>query len=130
MAFLTGRELRIYVLIVAILTIIALSVTLVVMTVRNRPRSSSEQETELVREQSSAGLESFLDPSEDVVQKIRIPDEYTHLYDRQWKPFRPVYERWTQEMTEPYWIDPEELVQEELEKQSDLEIARFFEDVP
>ncbi|MGC9313854.1 MAG: hypothetical protein ACP5IA_14295, partial [Sediminispirochaetaceae bacterium] len=114
----------------AILTIIALAVTLVVMTVRNRPRSSSGQETELVRKESSTGMESFLDPSQDVVQKIRIPDEYTRLYDRQWRPFRPVYERWTQEMTEPYWIDPEELVQEELEKQSDLEIARFFEDVP
>jgi len=130
MAFLTGKELRIYVLIVAILTVIALSVTLVVMTVRNRPRASREQEVELAREQNPPGLKTFLDPAEDVLQKIRIPGEYTRLYDKEWRPFRPVHERWTREMTDPYWIDPQELVKEELEKQSDNEIARFFEDVP
>jgi hypothetical protein len=130
MAFLTGRELRIYVLIVVILTIIALAITLTVMTVRNRPRASSEKGPELALEQSSPGLETFLDPSEDLVQKIQIPDEYTRLYDREWRPFRPVHERWTREMTAPYWIDPQELVQEELEKQTDHEISRFFEGVP
>ncbi len=130
MAFLTGKELRIYVLIVAILTLIALSVTLVVMTVRNRPHASREQDVELETEDYSTGLQSFLDPSADVVQKIRIPGEYTRLYEREWRPFRPLHERWSREMTDPYWIDPQELVKEELEKQSDLEIARFFEDVP
>ena len=130
MAFLSARELKIYLFIVAVLSIAAIVVTLIFMSVRDRSSASRPRELESAGEEYSSSSMAPIDHSRDVLQNIKVPEKYKKLYEKKWKPFRPQYERWTGEMMQPYWIEPEELVKEELEKQSDREIAEFFEKIP
>jgi len=130
MAILTEKELKVYLLALGGLTLAALVITILVMALKGDGDVSSAGEGPAVQEYVPADATRFLNPEVDVLDKVRIPEEYTRLYEKDWKPFRPMYERWTQTMTAPYWIDPQTLVREEMEKQSDREIMQFFEDVP
>ena len=130
MAILTEKELRIYLFAVAGLTLAALVITILVMALKGDGAVSTAEQRTAVEEYMPGAATRFLNPEVDVLDKVRIPEEYTRLYEKNWKAFRPVYERWTQTMTDPYWIDPQTLVREDLEKQSDREIMQFFKDVP
>jgi len=130
MAILSGRELKIYLFIVILVTVLSLVVTIVVMSVR---RTDSRGYTSPEAEDMELTLDANwyqIEPDSEVFQNIQVPEEYTRLHEKEWKPFRPIHSKWTDIMVMPYWIDPRDLVEEELEKQSDNEIAEFFEGIP
>jgi hypothetical protein len=127
MDFLKGKELKLYLLITAVLAVFALAGTAGVMLLKNRPRESS---TEAIPFQPGhSGIEN-LDPAMDVFKELLIPEEFGHLFRRDWKPFRPRFAVWQAEQVDEFWLDPGELVRRELEARTEEEMKHFFEGLP
>jgi len=126
MAFLTGREIKIYLLLVLVFTLAALIGTISFILLRDRPEIQREVSE---KQFGPTGVES-LDPSIEPIRQIEIPREFTQLYRKGWRPYRPVYDRWSWEQIEGYWIDPDELVRQELEVRTDRELEKFFKELP
>ena len=124
MAFLTAKEAKLYALVVAGVTILALVGTLVFVII-NRG-SQTEQKSSTPRAEVFAGSNT----GESVLQKIRVPEKYKQLYQQEWYPFRKVHGSWSEEQIAPFWKDPQVLIQEVLQKESDREIEEFFEEIP
>jgi hypothetical protein len=130
MAFLTAKEAKLYGLVVAGVTLLTLIGTLVFLLLSREPEPVSQPRTG--RAESSAGAELLgeIRPAAGLVQKIRVPAEYTQVYREQWYPFRAVHSSWNQAQIERFWQDPRTLVREVLQKQSDREVEEFFEEIP
>lgn len=127
MAFLTGKELKLYLLIVAAVTVLVLGATMTIMFFRNRPRETPVGVSFVPP--GSTGIES-LDPAKEVFNQLVLPEEFGQLYHREWKPFRPRSGAWNMEQVDEFWLDPGELVRKELEARTDDEMDNFFKDLP
>ncbi len=130
MAFLSAKEAKLYGLIVAGVTLLALLGTLIVMLLTRNPEPAPRQNRGSAESPAGAELLGESQSAESVVQKIRIPAEYTQLYNQEWFPFREVHESWSREQIETFWKDPSKLVEEVLQTQSDREVEEFFEEIP
>jgi|GEM_PF-2414675 len=130
MAFLSAKETKIYGMVVAGATLLALIGTLVFLLLSREP--DAEPVKAPTTTDSSAGADLFGEsPSNrSVLQKIRIPEEYTQLYQQDWYPYRERHSNWSEEQVEAFWQDPQELIQEVLQKESDREIEEFFKEIP
>ena len=118
MPWISSRELKIYLLVVGVVTLVALFITLVVMLPGYIRYSRSKIETDHIAEKQ-------IDMS-----RFIIPESYMKLRDENWIPFRPDKDRWTSNDTGPYWQDPEQLILEYLEKQNEKLIDELFKDIP
>ena len=118
MAWMSGREIKIYLLVVSIVTLAALLITLIVMLPGYIRYSRSKIQTDLK-------VEKQIDMS-----RFIIPESYMKLRDESWIPFRADKERWTSVDSGPYWQDPETLILEYLEKQNENLINDLFKDIP
>lgn len=127
MAFLTEKELKLYLLIVAAVTILVLGVTVTIMFLRNRPVDISMEANSVPF--GPTGIES-LDPAKGVFNQLVLPEEFSRLYQREWKPFRPRFQAWNKAQVDEFWLDPGELVRKELEARTDREMEDFFEELP
>jgi len=117
-------------MVVAGATLLALIGTLVFLLLSREP--DAEPVKAPTTTDSSAGADLFGEsPSNrSVLQKIRIPEEYTQLYQQDWYPYRERHSNWSEEQVEAFWQDPQELIQEVLQKESDREIEEFFKEIP
>ena len=130
MAFLNAKEAKLYGLVVGGVTLLALLGTLVFMLFSRNPEPASQPRSSRAASPAGAELLGEVRPSDGVVQKIRVPAEYTQLYREQWYPFREVHSSWNRAQIEKFWQDPRTLVREVLQKQSDREVEEFFEGIP
>lgn len=118
MAWMSERELKIYLTAVGILTLIALLITLIVLLpgyIRYHKSSIQTVQTN----------ENKIDMS-----RFIIPESYMQFREDSWLPFRPDKERWTSAEIEPYWQDPEKLILDYLEKQNEKLINELLKDIP
>ena len=130
MAFLSAKEAKLYGLIVAGVTMLALIGTLVFMLLNRNPEPASPRTAGTAESPAGAELLGENRRSESLIQQVRIPDEYKQLYREEWSPFREVHERWSLEQIEQFWKDPITLVEEVLQTQSDQEVEEFFKEIP
>ena len=130
MAFLTAKEAKLYGLVVAGVTLLALLGTLVFMLFSREPEPDPQPRPGQAESPAGAELLGEARPAEGVVQKIQVPAEYTQLYREKWYPFREVHSTWNRAQIEKFWQDPRTLVREVLQKQSDREVEEFFEGIP
>ena len=130
MAFLTAKEIKIYGLVVAGVTLLALIGTLLFVLLSREPDPKPAKAPTTT--DSSAGADLFGESlsNESALQKIRIPEEYSQLYPQDWHPYRERHSSWSEEQVEAFWQDPQELIQEVLQKESDREIEEFFKEIP
>lgn len=124
MAFLTAKEAKLYALVVAGVTLLALVGTLIFILINREPQP--EQKTSPAR----ADLLEESIKNESIFKKIRVPEKYKQLYQQEWYPFRKVHSRWSEEQIAHFWKDPQVLIQEVLQKESDREVEEFFEEIP
>lgn len=118
MAWMSAREIKIYLLVVGGITLVALLITLVVMLPGYIRYTKSKV-------QSTLTIENKIDMS-----RFIIPESYMQLRDKSWIPFRPDKERWASADIDPFWQDPEILILEYLEKQNENLINELFKDIP
>lgn len=130
MAFLTAKEAKIYAIVVAGVTLLALLGTLLFLLLSRDPAPAAPPNSGRAESPAGAELLGEARTAEGIVQKIQVPGEYTQLYREQWYPFREVHSSWNRAQIERFWQDPRRLVQEVLQKQSDREVEEFFEGIP
>ena len=118
MAWMSSREIKIYLLVVGGITLVALLITLAVM-LPGYIRYTR------IKAQSALTVENKIDMSQFI-----IPESYKQLRDSSWIPFRSDKERWTSVDIEPFWQDPETLILEYLEQQNEDLINELFKDIP
>ena len=118
MAWMSGREIKIYILVVGSVTLVALSITLAVML----PGYIRYNKNKV---QSTLTIQDKIDMS-----RFIIPESYMKLRDPGWIPFRADKGRWTSADIEPFWQDPEILILEYLEVQNESLINELYEDIP
>ncbi len=130
MAFLSAKEAKLYGLIVAGVTMLALIGTLGFMLLNRNPEPTPRQSASRAESPAGAALLGETLQSESLIQELKIPDEYKQLHREKWSPFREVHESWSLEQIEQFWKDPSTLVEEVLQAQSDREVEEFFEEIP
>lgn len=118
MAWMSSREIKIYLLVVGGITLVALLITLAVML------------PAYIRYNKSKVQSTVTDSKKIDMSRFVIPESYKQLRDSDWIPFRPDKERWASVDIEPFWVDPEILIIEYLEKQNEKLVNELFKDNP
>lgn len=118
MAWMSVREIKIYLLVVGSVALAALFITLAVM-LPGYIRYNRSKIQSTVTNNKKIDMSRFI-----------IPESYMQLRDSDWIPFRSDKERWNSVDTEPFWEDPEILILEYLEKQNENLINELFKDIP
>lgn len=127
MAFLTARELKLYLMGVGFLTLIALLVTALIMLLGGGGDTRSSEDAEATRVTREAEVFATEDR---LVSRMEVPAEYRSLFEADWKPFREIHESWSRAQIAPYWIEPEKIVEQQLKKESDEAVESFLEELP
>jgi hypothetical protein len=138
MAFLTTRELKFYLIGVGLLTLIALFVTVLIMLIGGgggqTPEDAAESGTEITgagtADGEPSGTEEIFAPGERTVSRMKVPEEYRRLFEPSWKPFRRIHDTWSREQIDRYWIDPREIVEQQVKKESEKAVESFLEELP
>ncbi len=118
MTWISSRELKIYLIVVGVLTLVSLLITLIFLL----PGYIRYNRTMV---QSDQVMEKTID-----ISKFMIPDSYTKLYENSWDHFLSDKEKWSWSDIEPYWQDPKELILDYLEEQNEKIINDIFKDIP
>ncbi|MEW5816866.1 MAG: hypothetical protein AB1798_15905, partial [Spirochaetota bacterium] len=61
---------------------------------------------------------------------LKIPAEYSQIWEKKWYPFRGKMEKWSWEEVEKYWIDPIEIGINIVSEENDRLIKEIFGKVP
>ncbi|MFP4267915.1 MAG: hypothetical protein ACLFQW_07995 [Spirochaetaceae bacterium] len=135
MAFLTKRQLKFYLVGVGLVTLLALLITAVVMLLGGSAGDSEASErgardTRPAETGTSTAEAEIFSAEERIMSQMEVPEEYKELFESRWKPFRPVYEKWSPGQIEPFWIDPKIIVEEQLKKESNRAVRDFLEELP
>jgi hypothetical protein len=137
MAFLTTRELKFYLIGVGLLTLIALFVTVLIILIGGgeaQEQGSAESGTEITDDGTAGGEPSAVDeifaPGERTVSRMKVPEEYRRLFEPSWKSFRHIHDTWSREQIDRYWIDPREIVEQQVKKESEKAVESFLEELP
>ncbi len=64
------------------------------------------------------------------IADLKIPEEYQELLKDSWYPYRPRYERWSEEQASEFWIQPGEVGVKILESRNEEIVEELFENVP
>ncbi len=132
MAFLTAKELKLYLIGVGLLTLVVLFVTVLIMLMGGRggeERESAEAGTEISGAETS-GADAIFAPEEQAVSRMEVPQEYRRLFEPNWKPFREVHEKWSRDQIQRYWIEPRDIVEQQVKKESEKAVESFLEELP
>lgn len=123
MALLSQREIKISAAVILLLALLAVLITLVVFWLQGSPEeeTAAPRQTEETVPAAEEGYESF---------SLQIPEEYRGIFRPHWIPYRQLNSSWSSAQTEPYWIEPRTLVEEELEKDTDESVRSFLEELP
>lgn len=131
MALLTKRQLKFYLGGVGLVTLLALFITVLIMLLGGRAGGDRRGTQNASPGGGTSTEEIELFSAEDrIVQHLEVPEEYKELFVPRWKPFRPVYDRWSPSQIEPFWIDPKKIVEEQLKKESNRAVRGFLEELP
>jgi len=125
MAFLSGRGIRAYLLIVGVLGILAVLGTVVFFLLQDGRRGAETEAPGPMPE-----YDSLLDPSARVTVDLVVPEEMALLKNPSWRHYRERMDRWSQQQIAPFWSEPEDLIRETLVERTDEEVGNFFKDVP
>lgn len=115
MRLFTTKELRIITVVVAVATIVAVTITVV----RESPKTRESIPTEI----------STSKKFDLLISDMIIPEDYTEEPSSRWYLSRPPLRKWSEEQIARYWIDPRQIGIEILEKENDRLIEEMFEDV-
>jgi len=115
---LSVNELKIYLLVVGGLTVLALTITVIVLLPGyisyNKVKISDDQPAEVPIDMSL----------------FKIPESYKQLRENEFVPFLPDKDNWSEEDVAPYWKDPKQLILEYLDKQNENYINEIFKTIP
>lgn len=64
------------------------------------------------------------------VDRIVLPDDFADAGELEWTPYRPRRETWTEEQLDEYWLDPEAIGLDVLDRRVEEQIRGLFEEVP
>ncbi len=118
MGWISRKELKIYLVAVASLTLAALLVTLLVLLPDYLRYSKLEKE-------------SIEEPERNMdISEFAVPETWKHLVEDKWIPYRKDREKWTREEVEKYWQDPKDAILNYLEKENEIVIDELFKDIP
>ena len=116
MAFITARELKIYLIIVASVTVLSVSIVLIIFLPGYLKGKVMEKES--VEKQ----IEKKVDLSE-----LRLPEEYSELLEIRMARFYVPKGRWTDQDIKEYWVDPRKMVLDYLENKNREMIEDIFD---
>ncbi len=116
MKLFSQRELKLYLLIVGITTLIAVTIALIVVLVQRQP-SGNEQLLSAERMRAEGEVDTT---------EIMIPNNFREIWKEKWYPYRETLESWSWEQVEPYWTPPEELLLEYLEEKNRNAMRKIF----
>ncbi len=106
MGWISRKELKIYLVTVATLTLAALRY-------------------------SKLEKESIEEPERNIdISEFAVPETWKHLVENKWIPYRKDREKWTREEVEKYWQDPKDAILKYLEKENEIVIDELFKDIP
>lgn len=98
MGFITGKEIKIYSLIVGSITLVAVIITLIILLPGYLRYQTSTKKT----------LQKKIDTSK-IISELKIPEEYSQLLDQNWIHYYQPDTPWTREDSKPYWVDPKKM---------------------
>ena len=120
------REIIITIATVSAAVIIAIVITVIVISVKNRANRPAEDvfsERVYSEDYVSADERPFL--SDFIIYEDKLQESFAGVkYSRREKS------RWTEEDIKPYWIEPQEIAAEQLERDAEKIIRDIFADVP
>jgi hypothetical protein len=131
-ALLSPKEIKLSAAVILLLALIAVLVTLLVMAGgagEPRRQAGASGEEEALAEGPAAGPAGPAGEELHTFQPL-IPDEFRGVFRSHWVPFRERHARWSAVQTDPYWIDPRQLVEEELEQSTDESVEAFLKELP
>ncbi|MCF6335506.1 MAG: hypothetical protein L3J12_07170 [Spirochaetales bacterium] len=118
MVWISSKELKIYLIVVACVTLTALFITLIIFLPSYIQYGKMEKQS-IDLSVKKADISEYL-----------FPESFKHLWEDKWIPFRSDRDRWTREEIEKYWQDPEEAILNYLENENEKLIYELFKDVP
>ena len=62
--------------------------------------------------------------------RLVLPDDFADAGELEWTPYRPRREAWTDEQLDEYWLDPEAIGLDVLDRRVEEQMRRLFEEVP
>lgn len=107
MAFITTRELKIYLVIVGLVAVLAVFITLLILLPGYFQHNKIEK-TDGVMEADYS----------DVLSEFRVPGPYSKLLNEDWKRFYIPEGEWPEEKVKEYWINPENMILEYLDEKN------------
>ncbi len=132
MAFLTAREIKLYLMIVALVTLLAVFVTALIILLGGRGdgEGGGRRPERVEAYKPDSATEDPLRTKPILSGRMKVPEDFKALFEAEWKPFRQLQRRWTKPQIEAYWIDPQKIIEEELRKESEKAVSSFFEELP
>ncbi len=64
------------------------------------------------------------------IDRLVLPDDFADAGELEWTPYRPRREAWTDEQLDEYWLDPEAIGLDVLDRRVEEQMRRLFEEVP
>jgi len=98
MGFITGKEFKIYSLIVGSIALIAVIITLVIFLPGYFRYQTATKKT----------LQKKIDTTH-LISELKIPKEYSQLLDGNWIHYYQPGAPWTRKDSKPYWVDPKKM---------------------
>lgn len=132
MAFLSKREIKLYLGIVGLVTLLALFVTVLIIMIGRSGEEPSARPDGGAAELPEGGefQNDIFSPQEEVVSQMEVPDDYRALFRPEWKEYRQIHGSWSRAQIEAFWVEPEKIVEQQLEKESDKAVETFLKELP
>ena len=115
MRLFSRQEIKIFLLVVLLGSLVAVIITLLVMLV---PRMNSE-------EGEPAGRDLPIESEVDITELI-FPEEFRNVWEERWYPYRPQFKQWSTDQVEFFWVEPEELLLQHLERINREKLETIF----
>lgn len=114
MRLFSRQEIKIFLVIVLLGSLFAVIITLLVVLV---PRMNGEE--------GAAGSGLPIESEIDITEFI-FPEEFRNVWEDRWYPYRPQFKQWSTEQVEFFWVEPEELLLQHLEKINQEKLESIF----
>ena len=64
------------------------------------------------------------------IDRLVLPDDFADAGELEWTPYRPRRQTWTDEQLDEYWLDPEAIGLDVLDRRVEEQMRSLFEEVP